>query len=136
MPISAARIAIDGWRFALRAILAMPVLFGSALVLILFRDIFLYYVLPSSPPFAGAPSLFGSLIVAARDIPKTAIVASALIAVHRFVILGEVTDRQVWRLPANYTLFVGWLILLQVFSALPMDLARAISAARHPLLVL
>jgi hypothetical protein len=128
MPDSITRIALDSWRLGLRAITAMPRLSGTAFLSLLVCQITIDYFF--TDPESGISSGFASFLV---NVLRTVIVASVLIAVHRFVILGEVADRPIWIVPATYRRFVGWLLLLSVVW-LPAAAIQALTGLLHPLL--
>lgn len=115
MPDSIVNIAIDGWRLAYRFLFAMPMLSGTALSTILSFRIGAEYVWPSAVGrlSAGLPQPPPPIRLM-MTIITLAIMASILIAVHRFVILGELVDRPVWHVPPTYRRFVGWLVLLSL----------------------
>ncbi len=111
MPETIVQIAIDGWRLACRAIVAMPILSCSAFLAFLGCYTVVDYLLPEPRP-GGSPDLTPVLLGGVDLIVTIAIIASMLIAMHRFVILGDVADRPIWRVPLTYRRFAGWLVFL------------------------
>jgi hypothetical protein len=109
---SVTRIALDGWRLSFRALVALPRLALSAFVLILLCTIAFEHDHPDPMPldWSGVRLNFAT---AAEQVVLACILASVLIAVHRFIILDERIDRSVWRLPPIYPRFLAYFLLLQ-----------------------
>jgi hypothetical protein len=88
---------------------------GSAFLSFLGCRIVVEYSRPGPrPDLSPGYSYTSSQVGAIQLILTTAIIASLLIAVHRFVILGEVADRPIWRVSLAYRRFAGWLALLSL----------------------
>jgi len=118
MPDSTIRIALDGWRAGLLAILSMPRLSGTAFLFILGYEITMDFISPA-PESDVDFSFRMSLVTAAQLFLSTAIFASILIAVHRGILLSEVVDRPIWRVPPTYQRFAFWLLLFNLLWAVP-----------------
>lgn len=115
-PPPATLLARDAWRLGFGAIRAMPQLFGGTFALLLgFEAAFRW----QHPAAMGWPSLGEVLLGFANDLATEVIIAGAMIAVHRSVLLGTAVDRPVWQLPPNYDRFLGWTLLLNLVM-LPM----------------
>jgi hypothetical protein len=117
---SATRIIADAWRLTPRAIVAMPLLFGSALLALMAGDLAGQHLAKRlSAPMPMPMFLISLPMLLATNVLRQAFVsvvaASVLIAVHRFVILHEVIDRPVWRVPPAFWRFAGWMLLLTLF---------------------
>ena len=123
-PPSAINIAADGWKLALRAVASLPILFASGLLLLVFWEIGASQFGFGSVQTANA-SIACVLAALPGQIVDTLIFASVAIAVHRFVVLGEIVDRLVWQLPKSYTKFAVWLIALQVLITFPSSVLNA-----------
>lgn len=110
---------MDGWRLANRATRKMPRLAGStvaAAALVGLLEAYLgQFILKGSFP----PSLE---MIAARlvqiGVPQL-VWASCAIAVHRFVLLGEVADRYIWQTPPQFWRFFDRLMVIQLIMQLP-----------------
>jgi hypothetical protein len=57
-----------------------------------------------------------------------------LFAVHRFVILGEVADRLIWRVTLTYRRFASWLVSLSLPWLMP-SVADALLGKHHQIVV-
>jgi hypothetical protein len=119
VPDSIVQISIDGWRLACRAIAAMPILSGTACLSFFVYQIMVEYLRP-------APR--SDLLHSTSSSPVNAI--RLLIAVHRFVILGEVADRPIWRITLTYRRFASWLVLLSLPWLMP-SVADALLGKHH-----
>lgn len=73
---------------------------------------------------AGWPGAREVLFGFARDAAMDVLTASALVAVHRLVLLGEAADRPAWRLPAQFDRYLLWLLLLEL-PFLPVTVLNA-----------
>jgi hypothetical protein len=75
------------------------------------------------------PQLSGEALGLVRDAIWALLLAPVVLALHRFVILGEITP--VYTLPVGepaFRIFFGWLFALKVFIGLPFDLLGALQA--------
>ncbi len=104
-------LAQDAWRLGLGAIRAMPNLFSGTFALLLAFELAFR---SQHPPSDGWPDAAELLLGFANDVATDVIAASALVAVHRSVLLGEATDRPMWRLPPTYDRYLFWLVLLNM----------------------
>lgn len=127
--MSAMQIASDSWRLGLRAATLLPRLFVSTGVVLLgYRFACLWSRGVVAP---GQTTLGTTMLGLADQVVETAVIASMLIGVHRLVLLQEVADRPVWRIPPGYDRFVAWLLLLSVLW-LPSQLVLALFGLRAP----
>jgi hypothetical protein len=118
MPDSVFRIALDGWRLGLLSIVTMPLLSSTAYLCIVVCEVVVSFLKPSLGP--GADPRGGLLLfTVVRQTLIAAIFASILIAVHRIILLSEVADRPIWRIPPNYRSFAGWLLFLNLLWLAP-----------------
>jgi hypothetical protein len=122
---SVPRLALDGWRLGVRAIVRMPGLGATTFLILAACEMILELIgAPAGSDLSSGLIFVTDVIVEIVEVVKLFVVASALIAVHRFVVLGEVADRPVWRIPPGYGRFVGWLICLDLL-ALPLEALEA-----------
>jgi hypothetical protein len=141
MPDSVMRIARDGWRLGLLSMTSMPLLSGTAYVAVLLWGVVTHLVGWDDPAAITLGAGF-ILVVAAGQLMTTIIAASILIAVHRIIILGELADRPVWRVPPTYPRFAVWLLFLNVLWFAPTVLniwlspyaVHSIFGPSHPIL--
>jgi len=110
MPLGVA-LARDAWRLGFGAIRAMPNLFSGTFALLLAFELAFRW---RHPPSDGWPDAAELLLGFANDVATDVIAASALVAVHRSVLLGEAADRPVWHLPPTYDRYLLWLVLLNL----------------------
>ena len=104
-------LARDAWRLGVGAVRAMPNLFGGTFVLLLaFRLAFRW----RHPPSDAWPGASGLLLGFFDEVAMDVIAAAAMVAVHRFILLGEQADRPVWRLPPGYDRYLGHLLVLSL----------------------
>lgn len=104
-------LAQDAWRLGLGALRAMPNLFGGTFLLLLAFELAFGFAHPQASAWPGTGEL---LLGFANDAAMDVIMASALVAVHRSVLLGETVDRPVWRLPPTFDRYLLWLLLLDL----------------------
>lgn len=114
-------VAADGWELALKAITSLPRLFISGLLMLL-----LWELVSSRFGSALQQNSVTYLLDLLGQVVDTLVVASVVIAVHRFVMLNEVLDRPIWRIPLFYGKFVIWFFILDVSGNLPSDAALAV----------
>lgn len=87
----------------------------------------------AAAPFAGAlfaHTLFGKVVLRqAIQLGGLVLIAPFLIAVHRFVLLGEVTPRYVLDFSSpRLRLFAGWVVVLGLIAAIPSLILAAATA--------
>lgn len=130
--LSAWRLAMQGWRLALRAAARMPRLLGSSAVTAVV--IGLLYARASTlviqQPSDAIDAIFA---LAAQAVAFAFVWASCAIAVHRFVLLREAVDRFVWQVPSQFPRFYGRVLVLQVLF-LP-GVMISLVAGGHPSLL-
>jgi hypothetical protein len=80
--------AITGWVDGFRAIGAMPVLFGIVLAIVLATSLISLWVMPDPAAMANTWTL--QVISIVSTIVQAFLMAPLAIAVHRYVLLGEV----------------------------------------------
>lgn len=120
-------LARDAWRLGFGAIRAMPNLFSGTFALLLAFELAFQW---QHPPSNGWPGTAELLLGFANDLTTDVIAASALVAVHRSVLLGEAADRPVWRLPPTYDRYLFWLVLLNLLF-LPVIGLDALAGQRY-----
>ena len=104
-------LARESWSLGVQAIYAMPRLFGGTFALLLaFGAVFRWQHPPGVDLAMPATRLLGY----ASDLATEVIIAGAMIAVYRSVLLREVRDRPVWALPPHYDRFLLWTLLLNL----------------------
>ena len=117
-PTSAMDIAADGWKLGLKAIVSLPLLFTSGLVLLV-----LWELVAGQLGLGWFQTTDVSMTVYLLALPgqivNLLVAASVAIAVHRFVVLDETIDRPVWRAPDSFGKFATWLFVLDVLNSLP-----------------
>lgn len=108
-----------GYRDAWSAIRAMPALTGIT-VLIMFAFGLLDYLVPFRAEDNVVAGTFVAIVVSAV---QNFFLTPIMIAVHRFVILGEVAPRY-WLAPSQpaFRAFFGWLLALSVLGLLTVPL--------------
>lgn len=124
--------AVMGWRDGLGAINAMPAVAGMAALVLLVIGVLSALLMPDPGPGLGevAPLVSGIL----SNIVQAFVLAPLAIAVHRYVLLGEVTPH--YALDASnprYMRFVGFAILVKLLMAIPglIFVLAAIFSAVH-----
>jgi hypothetical protein len=110
--------AVAAWRDAFRAIGAMPVVAGIGLALLVATALVGFWI------HADTYSLWGTrwlgIAAIATEIVQAILLAPLAIAVHRYVLLGEVTNRyQLDPSSPRYRRFVGFAIVLNVIWTIP-----------------
>ncbi len=83
-------LAIEGWRYAFAALSRMPSILGIAMAIVFGLSI---VTLPLLPGPDEQPSLFFHLFGFLISIVQAYFLTPVAIAVHRFVLLGELTER-------------------------------------------
>ena len=109
------RSVTTAYRDAWNAISAMPALAVAALVITLAISV-LEYVLPLR---ALVLTSLGALITFLLSIAQNFLITPVIIAVHRFIVLGEVTPGYVLEpRQRRFQLFFGWLLALTTVASL------------------
>ena len=116
------RTALAAWANTFRMIGAMPVIFG-----IRSRSIcaFAHYfaIVPDPVALAASGRLYTASIVIVSAVFSAVLFAPLAIVTHRFVLLGETTDRYpLDPFSARYVRFVGFAILFKLALVLPNTL--------------
>lgn len=116
--------ALIAWKDAFRAIDAMPTVAGIA---------FFFVLVFSLAGFAIVGALSGvwlSVLSIVLSIVQAAVLAPLAIVVHRFVLLGESTNRYPLELrDSRYLRFAGFAILVKILWLLPLAIQILISSA-------
>jgi hypothetical protein len=110
--------AIAAWRDAFKAIGAMPGMAGIAFVILLAISLGSFLIFPNPFDLVGNPLL--PLVGILSSIISSIFLAPLAIAVHRYVLLGEVTNG--YRLEPSsprYQRFVGFAILVNLLWSVP-----------------
>jgi hypothetical protein len=110
--------AVVAWQDAFRAIGAMPEVAGIALVLVLATSLAGFLIFPNPYALIGSPWL--PVITIVSGVVQAILMAPLAIAVHRFVILGESTNRYPLEPGSTrYLRFVGFAILVKILWLIP-----------------
>jgi hypothetical protein len=102
-----------------RLLIAMRAIILSAFLITLAISVAAEFV----PQGLWEQQLFGEALGLVQDAVWAFLLAPVVIAVHRFVILGEIT--RAYTVPVGepaFRVFFGWLFALRVFVGLPFDL--------------
>jgi hypothetical protein len=130
------RITLDGWRLGWCAGRAMPLLLLTTLAAsVLIEAADTYWGKPKGITLASdaGPLLWNTV----RALLKGCLAASAEIAVYRFVLLGEVADRPVWRTPPRFRRYIAYGLALGGTLAVLLGLIPYVSFQRtHGLAVM
>jgi hypothetical protein len=111
-----ARVALGD---ASRSIEAMPAMAGIACVLMIATSLARQAIVPSSPMPFGSP--WGYVIAISHGTVNAVLLAPMAIAVHRFVLLGETTNRYPLEpRSSRYLRFVGFALLVQILPLIPV----------------
>jgi hypothetical protein len=133
--------AAIAWRDAFQAIDVMPVVAGIAFVLYLVVSLAVSALAISAinpNPFALIGSPWLPIISIIAGIVQAALLAPLAIAVHRFVLLGEKTNRYPLEPKSSrYLRFVGFSILVKILWLIPfiedlLPAARDMDSASSP----
>jgi hypothetical protein len=126
MPPTKPRIistALAAWADTFRMIGAMPLIFGIALAIDFALSLAGLLVMPDPLAVAGSGRLYAALIVVVSAILSAVLFAPLAIVTHRFVLLGETTNRYpLDPFSARYVRFVGYAILFKLALVLPNTL--------------
>jgi hypothetical protein len=121
--------AVIAWRDAFRAIEVMPVVAGTAFVIYLVMSLAIFAI--SANPYALIGSRWLPIISLGAGIVQAVLLAPLAIAVHRFVLLGEKTNRYPLEPKSSrYLRFVGFAILVKILWLIPSTIRNSIPAAR------
>jgi hypothetical protein len=121
--------AVTAWGDAFRAIGAMPVVAGIAFVLVLVTSLASDAIFRNRYALVDIPWLF--VVSFASGIVKAVLLAPLPIAVHRFVLLGESTNRYPLEpRSSRYLRFVGFAILVQILWLIPSTILSLILGAQ------
>ena len=109
--------AVEGWRFTFAALSRMPVVLGVGLLAVIAVNTL---TIPVAPDPAAETTVGGKLIDLAISVVNGFFLTPVAIAVHRFVLLGEVTDRYTLnpREP-RFLQFFSWTALYQLLIGVP-----------------
>jgi hypothetical protein len=121
--------AVIAWRDAFRAIEVMPVVAGIAFVLYLVMSLAISAINANAYALVSSPWL--PIISIGASIVQAVLLAPLAIAVHRFVLLGEKTDRYPLEPKSSrYLRFIGFAILVKILWLIPSTIESLIPAAR------
>ena len=119
--------AVVAWGDAFRAIGAMPVVAGIAFVLVLGTSLVSVAIIPNPYALVGSPWL--PVVPIGSSIVQAVLLAPLAIAVHRFVLLGEKTNRYpLDPKSSRYLRFVGFAILVKILWLIPSTIQSLIPA--------
>jgi hypothetical protein len=110
-------IAIQGWSLGIDAVRQMPVVIGAGFVAALALNA---VTLPLLPSYEEGLSVGTQLLEFAQQIVQGFLLTPVAIAVHRFVLLGEVTGRYALNpFAPRFFLFFIWTAILQLLVTIP-----------------
>ena len=110
--------AVTAWEDAFRAIGAMPLVAGTAFVIVILMALASFWII--SDPYALAESPWLPVYSIVTGVVQGLLLAPLAIAVHRYVLLGEATSRYpLDPFSARYVRFVGFAILIKILWSLP-----------------
>jgi len=111
-------LALQGWRYAFAALSRMPGVLGVAMAIVLVSSAITLMLVPDSKE--EAPGLFAQLLGVLIGIVQGFFLTPVAIAVHRFVLLGEVTERYVLN-PSEprFKQFFIWTVIYQLMISAP-----------------
>jgi len=122
------KTAVIAWGDAFRAIGAMPAVAGIALVLVLVTSFASRAIIPNPYALVGSPWL--PVVTIGSSIVQAVLLAPLAIAVHRFVLLGETTNRYPLDPGSSrYVRFVGFAILVKILLLMPSTIQNLIPGA-------
>lgn len=108
--------AVTAWEDAFRVIAAMPIVAGIAFVILMLLSLATSWLSPIR--FVTSPWLPVYILVS--SVVSGVLLAPLAIVVHRYVLLGELTDRYpLDPFNARYVRFVGFAVLVNVLWSLP-----------------
>lgn len=114
--------AWQGWRYAFAAFWRMPVALGIAMALMFALNI---ATLPLMPAPKSDPALFDSLLGAMVGIVQGLLLTPVAIAVHRFVLLGELSPNYAFA-PSQprFMRFFAFTVIYQFLVTVPASLMQ------------
>ena len=122
--------AVIAWGDAFRAIGAMPVVAGIAFALVLATSVASFAIIPDPYALVGSPWL--PVVSIGSSIVQAVLLAPLAIAVHRFVLLGETTNRYPLEPGSSrYLRFVGFAILVKILWLIPSTIESLIPGAEN-----
>jgi hypothetical protein len=111
-------IAKEGWRLGLDAVRRMPLVMVGGFALTLALNL---ATLPLLPSFEEEIGLGSQLLELAGQVVLGFVLTPVAIAVHRFVLLGEVTARYTPNpFAPRFFLFFIWTVILQLLVTIPL----------------
>jgi len=123
--------AFAAWADAFRMIAAMPLVIGIALAIDFALSLAGLLVMPD-PLALAASRLYAALIIVVSAVLSAVLFAPLAIVTHRFVLLGETTNRYpLDPFSARYVRFVGFAILFKLALVLPNTLSNLASLLLH-----
>jgi len=115
--------ALVAWEDTFRVIVAMPLIFGIALAIDFAVSLVTFAVIPDPLAFAAGGQLHVALLTVVSAVLTAVLFAPLAIVTHRFVLLGETTNRYpLDPFSARYVRFVGFAILFKLALVLPNTL--------------
>ena len=130
--------AVMAWAAAFRVIGAMPLVVGIGLAIGLVISLASFAITPDpNAPFASGWSVVVGIITDVLEAVLQAVLLAPLaIVVHRYVLLGELTNRYpLDPSSARYVRFVGFSILINILLLIPSSLVFIANSKEHPALV-
>ena len=116
-PLSVIDLVTDGWRYGLDAVRRMPAVVGVGFVLVFVLNA---VTLPLLPSFDEDLGLGSQALEFAQQIVQGFLLTPVAIAVHRFVLLGEVTTHYALNpFVPRFFLFFVWTAILQLLVTIP-----------------
>ncbi len=117
------------WRDSFRVIAAMPIVAGIAFAILILLSLVSVWIVPDS--YALAKSHWLPVFTLVSSIVSSLLLAPLAIAVHRYVLLGELTNRYpLDPFRARYLRFVGFAMLLKLLWSLPTITQGYIASAQ------
>jgi hypothetical protein len=115
--------ALAAWADTFRAIGAMPLIFGIALAIDFVLSLATLAVAPDPATLAASGQMRTALLVVVSAVLSAILFAPLAIVTHRFVLLGETTNRYpLDPFSARYVRFVGFAIVFKLALVLPNTL--------------
>jgi hypothetical protein len=121
---SASRIAGNAWRSVARALVSMPLIFASSLLLLEGIECTFATLAPeaiAAPTSRSQIAVFVAVtlsLLLAKESVEAFVLAPIAVAVHRYILLGDTTRGIVSLRTPHTQLFAAWLIALQIASYL------------------
>ena len=118
------------WRDSFRVIAAMPIVAGIAFTILILLSLVSVWIVPD--PYALATSHWLPVFTLVSSIVSSLLLAPLAIAVHRYVLLGELTNRYpLDPFSARYVRFVGFAMLSKLLWSLPTITQGYIAGAQE-----